>query len=108
MNSLEAKKRGATARTRKELIGKRKREDDIKLPEKVRFTFVFFMFSQIEALIPESTIYNQMVEFERKLDSTLLKKKLDAKEAIRLSPQKVLVEINPVLQTSIPRCLTEC
>ncbi|ORX48588.1 hypothetical protein DM01DRAFT_1338648 [Hesseltinella vesiculosa] len=49
---------------------KRKRPTDRNMPPK------------IESFIPESTLYTELSEFEKKLDATIMRKRLDVQEAI--------------------------
>ncbi|KAG1470521.1 hypothetical protein G6F56_002635 [Rhizopus delemar] len=44
--------------------------------------------SKIEAFVPESKLYTELVEFEKKLDETIMRKKLDIQEALG-KPTKV-------------------
>ncbi|GBG73211.1 hypothetical protein CBR_g12928 [Chara braunii] len=39
--------------------------------------------TQVAAFIPESMIYNQLLEFEKRVDSTLARKKLDIQEGLK-------------------------
>ena len=43
---------------------------------------------QIESFAPESKLYTELVEFEKKLDATIVRKKLDIQEALG-KPTKV-------------------
>jgi hypothetical protein len=45
--------------------------------------------NEVEAVIPESQMYSQLLSMERKLDTILSRRKMDVKEALRVSPNKV-------------------
>ncbi|KAI8075195.1 hypothetical protein BC940DRAFT_287688 [Gongronella butleri] len=55
---------------------KRKRPTDRNMPPK------------IESFIPESTLYTELSEFEKKLDATIMRKRLDVQEAVG-KPSKI-------------------
>ncbi len=44
--------------------------------------------SQIEAIVPESKVYTELLEFEKKLDATIMRKRLDLQETLS-KPVKV-------------------
>eukprot|EP01114_Cavostelium_apophysatum_P018211 TRINITY_DN5590_c0_g1_i1.p1 TRINITY_DN5590_c0_g1~~TRINITY_DN5590_c0_g1_i1.p1 ORF type:complete len:398 (-),score=68.24 TRINITY_DN5590_c0_g1_i1:3-1196(-) len=73
MNS--ANKKG---RPRKELPSpiKKRQEERVRMPEK------------IEAVIPESHLYTQLLEFERTLDAKITQRRINMKESIRATPSK--------------------
>jgi SWI/SNF-related matrix-associated actin-dependent regulator of chromatin subfamily D len=58
------------------LLIRRKRPTDKSLPKK------------IESYVPESKLYNEMLEFERRLDATIMRKTLDIQDALA-KPSKV-------------------
>jgi len=41
------------------------------------------------SFVPETEIYSQLLDFERKLDATLQRKHLDIQEAKQLNPPRV-------------------
>ncbi|KAG0072561.1 SWI SNF, matrix associated, actin dependent regulator of chromatin, sub d, member 1 [Linnemannia elongata] len=45
--------------------------------------------SKIEAIVPESKLYTELLEFEKKLDATIMRKRLDLQETLN-KPVKVL------------------
>lgn len=47
--------------------------------------------SQIRELVPESQAYMDLLAFERKLDQTIMRKRLDIQEALK-RPIKVWIE----------------
>lgn len=49
---------------------------------------------QIRHLVPESQAYMDLLAFERKLDSTIMRKRLDIQEALK-RPMKVSLENPP-------------
>lgn len=44
---------------------------------------VSFVVSQIRELVPESQAYMDLLAFERKLDQTIMRKRLDIQEALK-------------------------
>lgn len=40
---------------------------------------------QIEAIVPESKLYKELLDFEKKLDSTIMRKRLDLQETLNKS-----------------------
>lgn len=63
--------------------------------------FVYFDFSalfQIRELVPESQAYMDLLAFERKLDQTIMRKRLDIQEALK-RPIKVLLDLLLTLST---------
>lgn len=44
---------------------------------------LFFILSQIRELVPESQAYMDLLAFERKLDQTIMRKRLDIQEALK-------------------------
>lgn len=48
---------------------------------------------QIESFVPESKLYTDLVEFEKKLDTTIMRKRLDIQEALG-KPTKVAFKAN--------------
>ena len=46
------------------------------------------MILQVRDLVPESQAYMDLLSFERKLDSTIMRKRLDIQEALK-RPMKV-------------------
>ena len=47
---------------------------------------------QVRDLVPESQAYMDLLSFERKLDSTIMRKRLDIQEALK-RPMKVCSEL---------------
>lgn len=62
--------------------------------------------SHISTAIPESSIYNQLVQVEKKIDSTLLRKKHDIQEALR-NPEKIPRTLRILLRSSVVKNNTE-
>lgn len=50
---------------------------------------------QIRELVPESQAYMDLLAFERKLDQTIMRKRVDIQEALK-RPMKVLCQV-PIL-----------
>jgi len=50
-----------------------------------------FLPSQIRELVPESQAYMDLLAFERKLDQTIMRKRVDIQEALK-RPMKVSQE----------------
>lgn len=50
-------------------------------------------FSQIRELVPESQAYMDLLAFERKLDQTIMRKRLDIQEALK-RPIKVKSKVS--------------
>lgn len=48
-----------------------------------------FLSEQIRELVPESQAYMDLLAFERKLDQTIMRKRVDIQEALK-RPMKVL------------------
>lgn len=44
---------------------------------------MYFVVSQIRELVPESQAYMDLLAFERKLDQTIMRKRLDIQEALK-------------------------
>ncbi|KAF9951879.1 SWI SNF- matrix-associated actin-dependent regulator of chromatin sub D, partial [Mortierella alpina] len=38
--------------------------------------------AEIEAIVPESKVYTELLEFEKKLDATIMRKRLDLQETL--------------------------
>ncbi|KAL0143418.1 hypothetical protein V8B55DRAFT_1477373 [Mucor lusitanicus] len=74
-NSMQFRKRPSEADTLTKHI-KKKRPTDKNMPPK------------IESFVPESKLYTDLVEFEKKLDATIMRKRLDIQEALG-KPTKV-------------------
>lgn len=47
------------------------------------YTIHFFSHKQIRELVPESQAYMDLLAFERKLDQTIMRKRLDIQEALK-------------------------
>ena len=47
------------------------------------FSRIFFRFFKVRELVPESQAYMDLLAFERKLDSTIMRKRLDIQEALK-------------------------
>lgn len=58
-----------------------------------RWSQVSFVVSQIRELVPESQAYMDLLAFERKLDQTIMRKRLDIQEALK-RPIKVLFSLS--------------
>lgn len=54
---------------------------------------VSFVVSQIRELVPESQAYMDLLAFERKLDQTIMRKRLDIQEALK-RPIKVCFSLS--------------
>lgn len=54
------------------------------------YTLYIFSHTQIRELVPESQAYMDLLAFERKLDQTIMRKRLDIQEALK-RPIKVCV-----------------
>lgn len=50
--------------------------------------FISCIIAQVRDLVPESQAYMDLLAFERKLDATIMRKKLDIQEALK-RPMKV-------------------
>lgn len=50
---------------------------------------LYCYIQQIEAIVPESKLYTELLEFEKKLDATIMRKRLDLQETLN-KPVKVL------------------
>ncbi|CAO3630626.1 unnamed protein product [Cunninghamella echinulata] len=68
-NAVQYRKRQSESETLAKHI-KKKRPTDCNIPPK------------IESFIPESTLYTELSEFEKKLDATIMRKRLNVQEAI--------------------------
>jgi hypothetical protein len=42
---------------------------------------------QVKEILPESSMYSQLLDFERRLDATLMRKRMDMHELMRRPPQ---------------------
>jgi len=73
---MESRKRAAERMNAAKAIKKKKKVADKILPQRVR------------DLVPESQAYMDLLAFERKLDATIMRKRLDIQEALK-RPQKV-------------------
>lgn len=45
--------------------------------------YLYIFFTQIRELVPESQAYMDLLAFERKLDQTIMRKRLDIQEALK-------------------------
>ena len=57
---------------------------------KIYFSGQRFFISQVIELVPESQAYMDLLSFESKLDSTIMRKRLDIQEALK-RPIKVKI-----------------
>lgn len=53
-----------------------------------KWGFIEFLYFQIRELVPESQAYMDLLAFERKLDQTIMRKRVDIQEALK-RPMKV-------------------
>ena len=63
---------------------KRKKATDKTLPRKVKINLI----SKIENFVPEAALFQKLVEFEKKLDTTISRKRLEIQETAA-KPTKV-------------------
>lgn len=60
------------------------------LPTEKLFYFIIpYGWYQVLAYVPEAEAYKRLVEFERRLDATLLRKQLDVQESKQLKTARV-------------------
>ncbi|KAG0038325.1 SWI SNF, matrix associated, actin dependent regulator of chromatin, sub d, member 1 [Podila clonocystis] len=78
-----AKKRASTADQQPLLVAKakRKRPNDNQISSKARPTSTHNN-GPIEAIVPESKLYTELLDYEKKLDATIMRKRLDLAETL--------------------------
>ena len=57
---------------------------------------------QVRELVPESQAYMDLLAFERKLDSTIMRKRLDIQEALKRPVKVRYILENLKMQVAIP------
>lgn len=62
--------------------------------------FVGLLSEQIRELVPESQAYMDLLAFERKLDQTIMRKRVDIQEALK-RPMKVTTKADQVWLTAL-------
>ncbi|KAG0004398.1 SWI SNF, matrix associated, actin dependent regulator of chromatin, sub d, member 1 [Modicella reniformis] len=62
---------------------KRKRPNDNQISSKaLSLSLLSLTDKQIEAIVPESKLYRELLDFEKKLDATIMRKRLDLQETL--------------------------